>query len=486
MRDFITFLVAVYQLIAASVLYVVLAFGQLLSSMTVEWRGWTRTSARDLMVRQFKECAKQVVGLWARYHRFAPVAGAGIAVLFVIVWLFSRYQYADPPDRGPVRFDLTVLARIYAVSDDLQRHDINTGNNQKRAHRDTLSRTERQRRSVWLTMIGSGTGPHIDSLAYYEPDGNPVYYSRKGGEAFLDTFYRVQTNPDQTSRQTPYEAWDDDWEQYGKSTLIPVDTAAVDSLVRLHSKIFQQVEKRQLDEKVKLERLKKAQQKRAAERERKAKQIAEAERRKGKTSVDENDAAPKRPSSKLERVTKYLEENYEAAVHSHTKFGIPASVKLAQSIIEGGAGSSSLARKHNNHFGVKCQNKHGGKGWPSGNCKMYPVKSGCCVRKTDDDHCDKFKIYRSRQHSFDAHSSLLTEGRYKVLFLSKPPRWSDLKLRGNNSDDEQEWKKAVKNWSNLRLRWVHGLDALGYATDKKYSDTMFGVMRDYDLLQYDE
>ncbi|WP_299125205.1 glucosaminidase domain-containing protein [uncultured Winogradskyella sp.] len=122
---------------------------------------------------------------------------------------------------------------------------------------------------------------------------------------------------------------------------------------------------------------------------------------------------------------------------------IPASITLAQGILESGSGKGRLAKKANNHFGIKC---HGWKG-----AKIYH----------DDDRSQEcFRKYRKAETSYEDHSEFLTgRKRYAGLFKLKP-------------DDYKGWAK--------------GLRAAGYATDRKYPQKLISLIERYQLYKYDE
>lgn len=122
---------------------------------------------------------------------------------------------------------------------------------------------------------------------------------------------------------------------------------------------------------------------------------------------------------------------------------IPASISLAQGILESGSGRGRLAVKANNHFGIKC---HGWKG-----DKIY---------HDDDSSQECFRKYKRAEMSYEDHSEFLTgRKRYAGLF--------DLKL-----DDYEGWAK--------------GLRAAGYATDRKYPQKLISLIERYQLYKYDE
>lgn len=139
----------------------------------------------------------------------------------------------------------------------------------------------------------------------------------------------------------------------------------------------------------------------------------------------------------------YVLQYKEIAMKNMKTYGIPASIILAQAILESGAGKGDLALSANNHFGIKCH-----VGW-----------EGETVRHDDDAAQECFRKYNDPGDSFKDHSLFLTgRSRYANLFtLSK--------------DD-------YKSWAN-------GLRKAGYATDPKYPDKLISYIERYDLGQYD-
>ena len=147
---------------------------------------------------------------------------------------------------------------------------------------------------------------------------------------------------------------------------------------------------------------------------------------------------------KINKQRNYIKRFSEVARSEMRKFGIPASITLAQGLIESNAGDSRLAVENNNHFGLKCF---------SSKCKK-----GHCSNFTDDSHKDFFRKYDTAWESFRAHSNLLNRERYKQLKKLSP---SDYK------------------------GWAHGLKAAGYATDKRYAEKLIHIIEEMDLTQFD-
>lgn len=149
--------------------------------------------------------------------------------------------------------------------------------------------------------------------------------------------------------------------------------------------------------------------------------------------------------AKAQSVTEaYIEKWYKTAIAEMQEYGIPASITMAQAILESGSGQSYLAKKGKNHFGIKCHSDWKGK-------KVY----------YDDDAKDEcFRSYKKDEQSFRDHSIFLsTRSRYAFLFEEKP-------------DDYKAWAKGLKK--------------AGYATDPNYPKRLMDLIERYDLDQYDE
>jgi flagellum-specific peptidoglycan hydrolase FlgJ len=138
----------------------------------------------------------------------------------------------------------------------------------------------------------------------------------------------------------------------------------------------------------------------------------------------------------------YIETYVEIAQEAMRQYGLPASITLAQGILESGAGNGELVKKANNHFGIKCHDWKGAK-----------------VYHDDDEKGECFRKYSLAKFSFRDHS----------LFLANRGRYSDLfKLP---KDDYKGWAK--------------GLRAAGYATDRKYPEKLISIVERYKLYRYD-
>ena len=147
---------------------------------------------------------------------------------------------------------------------------------------------------------------------------------------------------------------------------------------------------------------------------------------------------------------RYIQNYKDIAIAEMHRSGIPASIKLAQGLLESQAGKSPLAVKANNHFGIKCK-----KTW-----------LGPTYYKKDDDRDHKGKLLEScfRAYDFD-HQSYIDH----TNFLLHRERYKDLFSYGR-----QDY-----------VNWAIGLKRCGYATDRKYAQKLIKTIENYNLAQYD-
>ena len=144
-----------------------------------------------------------------------------------------------------------------------------------------------------------------------------------------------------------------------------------------------------------------------------------------------------------ERYQQYIDQYKDIAIEEMHRWKIPASITLAQGIFESGAGQSELARKGNNHFGIKCN------GW-----------EGRKVYHDDDARNECFRAYNSVYESYEDHSRFLANGqRYRSLFNLKTTDYKG---------------------------WARGLKAAGYATNPAYADKLIELIQLYKLYEYDK
>ena len=141
---------------------------------------------------------------------------------------------------------------------------------------------------------------------------------------------------------------------------------------------------------------------------------------------------------------KYIEDYKDIAMVEMQRYNIPASITLAQGILESGSGQGRLARYGNNHFGIKC----------------HATWNGKTMTHDDDEKSECFRRYKYAYESFEDHSQfLMKRGRYSSLFELNPTDYES---------------------------WAHGLKRAGYATDPAYAKKLIALIKKFSLHQYDE
>ncbi len=138
----------------------------------------------------------------------------------------------------------------------------------------------------------------------------------------------------------------------------------------------------------------------------------------------------------------YIDRYKDIAIEQMMLHRIPASITLAQGLLESGAGRSTLTVQSNNHFGIKCHE------W-----------SGPKTYKDDDIKNDCFRVYDNARQSFEDHSQFLLRKRYESLFSLK-----------------------ITDYKG----WAKGLKSCGYATNPSYAQLLIGIIELYNLSQYDK
>lgn len=151
---------------------------------------------------------------------------------------------------------------------------------------------------------------------------------------------------------------------------------------------------------------------------------------------------PAMTKKEFNSTTTYINHFAQRAVKDMQKYGVPASISIAQGILESKQGKSDLAIRFNNHFGMKCQSKR---------------HRGCCAKYYDDSNSDSFIIFKTPEESWDAHSKLISSGRYAKL----------------------------KKYGRDYRRWAYGLKSAGYATDRTYAQKLISIIERYDLYKFD-
>ena len=138
----------------------------------------------------------------------------------------------------------------------------------------------------------------------------------------------------------------------------------------------------------------------------------------------------------------YIERYKNIAITEMNGSGIPASITLAQGILESGSGNSKLAKEANNHFGIKCATE-----W-----------KGETILQDDDNKDDCFRVYRSPEETFRDHTEFLKRKRYASLFEL----------------DKNDYRG-----------WANGLKTAGYATNPRYAELLISLVERYDLSRFD-
>jgi LysM repeat protein len=150
------------------------------------------------------------------------------------------------------------------------------------------------------------------------------------------------------------------------------------------------------------------------------------------------------PAQKKERAfVDYINQYSDLAVKYKKKYNVPASITLAQGVLETNAGRSELVQSSNNHFGIKCHSD-----WTGG--RIY---------RKDDIEKDCFRVYNNAEESYKDHGEfLLQHSRYSVLFTY----------------DLLDYRS-----------WAKGLQACGYATNPGYANGLIRIIEEYELYRYD-
>lgn len=156
----------------------------------------------------------------------------------------------------------------------------------------------------------------------------------------------------------------------------------------------------------------------------------------------EQEAPPVPIKTNTQRTADYVDNFSDFAQDEMRKYGIPASITLAQGILESGSGNGRLAIEANNHFGIKCHD------W-----------TGAKIYHDDDAEQECFRKYNNVKYSYRDHS----------LFLTSRKRYMDLFRL--NKDDYRAWAKGLKK--------------AGYATDRKYPQKLISLIERYKLYKYD-
>lgn len=144
------------------------------------------------------------------------------------------------------------------------------------------------------------------------------------------------------------------------------------------------------------------------------------------------------------RKMQYIKDYKDLAINEMRRYKVPASITLAQGILETDAGNSQLARVANNHFGIKCH-----KEW-----------TGQTFHQDDDAKNECFRSYSSAEESYRDHS----------LFLSTRSRYKDL------------FALNITDYKG----WAYGLKAAGYATNPAYPEKLIKIIEEHQLMRFDD
>jgi Mannosyl-glycoprotein endo-beta-N-acetylglucosaminidase/LysM domain len=147
-------------------------------------------------------------------------------------------------------------------------------------------------------------------------------------------------------------------------------------------------------------------------------------------------------NAQREKVQNYVNQYKDLAMAEMRRTGVPASITLAQAILESQSGESKLAQKSNNHFGIKCKTEWTGE-------KTY---------HDDDLRQECFRVYPTVEDSFKDHSDFLKNREYYTALFKLDP-----------TDDKG---------------WAYGLKKAGYATEKTYPTRLLKLIEDFELHQY--
>ncbi|WP_292010449.1 glucosaminidase domain-containing protein [Chryseobacterium sp.] len=139
----------------------------------------------------------------------------------------------------------------------------------------------------------------------------------------------------------------------------------------------------------------------------------------------------------------YIQRFAQYAVEEMEKYKIPASITLAQGLLETGGGQSRLAQQGNNHFGIKCKEDWTGK----------------TMKHTDDAPNECFRVYDDPRQSYEDHSIFLATRKYYTNLFNL---------------DMKDYKA-----------WAHGLKKAGYATNPRYASILIGKIERYRLYEFD-
>lgn len=173
----------------------------------------------------------------------------------------------------------------------------------------------------------------------------------------------------------------------------------------------------------------------------------------------------------------YIEQFRDIAVEEMRRTKIPASITLAQGLLETDAGRSILAQKGNNHFGIKCKAMKGFRRDGRITDDDFDAHSLAidCMQMTDDYVWDRFEVYASPAHSFRRHSLLLQDRRYGWM-LHRYEVGGVYEIPGKLYGQQEVPYYAA---------WAVGLKSSGYATSRTYAEKLTLIIETYQLWKID-
>jgi flagellum-specific peptidoglycan hydrolase FlgJ len=184
-----------------------------------------------------------------------------------------------------------------------------------------------------------------------------------------------------------------------------------------------------------------------------------------------------RLQSNMLRYLDYVEEHRHLAEAEMLAYKVPASVTLAQGILETNAGQSALATRGNNHFGIKCRARPGFRRdgvIDDRDFSAHSIATGC-MQMRDDYEWDRFETYGSAHDSYRRHSLLLHEDRYRWMVRAYKIGGTYRVPKGIFGQYEVPYYAA----------WAVGLKQSGYATAKQYAEKITLIIETYQLWKID-
>jgi len=220
--------------------------------------------------------------------------------------------------------------------------------------------------------------------------------------------------------------------------------------------------------------------------------------------------SPGQSKNKLSVAENFISNNSDIAQEEMKRYGIPASIKLAQAMLEWANWRSRLARTANNHFGIKCHihQQEAARNYAKtkkAEPAYYRQWKKCCINANDDHSYDMFRIFDSKDNSFREHSALLAgNSRYAFLLQETNSKkewdehfiaihWTQITANKKNSEKQKTYNRRKKyRWEAYNNRDItykkraYWLSAMWYATSEQYPQKIMKLVEKYNLTQYDK